>query len=201
MPRKPTSSTASAARWWTCWTVTRVKTVIPWFWIPRRRALPFSMPPRRSTSRRTLSASMIRPTRSRRQEPFRRSRRRQNPRKPRLSRPLPSLSDQLFSRCILNFAKAPPVVGGVFSFGRPPDTTPALVGVKRRSVLFRRRAHKVYAAFPSDHPVRFLTRTALYHFGVALSRTEVLMWWCRSSRREHGINTRSPRRQAQFLSS
>src|SRR6266480_911157 len=200
MPRKPTSSTASAARWWTCWTVTRVKTVIPSFWIPRRRALPFSIPPRRSTSRRTLSASMIRPIRSRRQQPLRRSRQRQNPRKPRLSRPLPSPSDQLFSRCILNFAKTPPASSGAFfPLGGHPAFTPALVGVKRRSVVFRRSPHKVYAAFPADHPVRFLTRTALYHFGVALSRTEVLMWWCRSSRREHGINTRSPRRQAQFL--
>jgi len=37
--------------------------VMPSFWIPRRRALQFSMPPRRSTSRRILSASTIRPTR------------------------------------------------------------------------------------------------------------------------------------------
>src|SRR5713226_9373246 len=61
-------------------------------WILRHRALPFSTPPRRSTSPRTLSASTIRPTRSRPEQPLPQSRLQQNPRPHRLSRPLPSPS-------------------------------------------------------------------------------------------------------------
>ena len=73
--------------------------------IPRRRALRFYMPPRRSTSRRTLFASTIRPTRSRLAPRQRnRSRPQQNRRRRRLSRPPPSPSDRIF----FSFDSAPP---------------------------------------------------------------------------------------------
>ena len=37
---------------------------------------------------------------------------------------------------------------------------------------------KVGAESPADHPVRFLTPTTLYHFGVAFLCSRGLMWWC-----------------------
>src|SRR5438132_4674605 len=142
------------------------------FSIPPRRTLRFSLLPRRSTSRRTLSASTIRLTRSRREHPHQRSRLRQNPLQQRLSRPLPSRNERSFSRQFELRQNAPNFVGSVLFFRAPLRTHSSECCNTR---VFRCQS---LSGIPSDRSVRFLNATALYHFSVAFFCSSVLLLWC-----------------------
>src|SRR5713226_6220616 len=116
-PSKPRSSTASAARWWTCWTAIPAKTDTSSSWIPPRRTLRFSLLPRKSMSLRTLSGSTIRLIRLRPERPHRQNRLRQN--QPRLSRLPQSRNERLASRSFPDFFKsASGSAGGAFLLWR-----------------------------------------------------------------------------------
>src|SRR5580693_5060415 len=137
------------------------------FWIIRRRTRRSLISPTRLTSRKTSSGCTIRLTRSRaaqrrnpsrpRPSPHRRLRRlRRNPRgRNHLQRsPSSKFSDAVF------WESASGKAGGAFLFLIKPFPP----------------GKYLYRLLPAaDHPVRFLERTSLYHFFVALLHSSDLL--------------------------
>src|SRR5207302_364706 len=107
------------------------------------RAIRFSFFPRRSTSRRTLSAFTIRLTRSRLEQVRQRSRLRQNPLRQRLSRLLRSPNERSFSRQFELRQNASGLVGSVLFFHVSLRAFLAERALRARSV-----ANSLLAKFP-----------------------------------------------------